>query len=115
MIFETHNFIQSLPDSFSWLREKTEALACSDEDFEKSPAFREIKGEISRNLILAKSCFSRAGEMLIARGLSGLVSKWKLEMEALEALNRGFETLPFDEFGRLVSNVKFSSRNTFLV
>jgi ATP-dependent helicase/nuclease subunit A len=109
MIYETHNFIQSIPDSFLWLRGRAEELACSKEDFENSAAFREIKGEMNRNLALSESCFAKVGEILEDNGLSGLAAKWKLENETLEALRFGYETLPFDEFGSLISEVKFQT------
>ncbi|HYE69560.1 MAG TPA: helicase-exonuclease AddAB subunit AddA, partial [Anaerovoracaceae bacterium] len=109
MIFEVHNFIQSIPDSFAWLREQAEALACSREEFETSPAFREIRGEITRNLALAEDNFSRAGEMIEDQNLSNLMLKWKLDMEMLEALRHGIETLPFDEFGQLITDIKFQT------
>jgi len=109
MIYTVHNFIQSIPDSFAWLREKTAQLAYTQESFEKSPAYREIRGEIKRNLALAENCFLRAGEILEDHGLAGLVTKWRFEMETVEALNKSFETLSFDEFGGLISGVKFQT------
>lgn len=109
MIFETHSFIQSIPDSFGWLRERADDLACSTETFRAGAAFREIKGEIARNLILALECFARAGEILEENGISSLISKWKMDMEALEALRHGFNELPFDEFGCLICNLKFQT------
>jgi len=109
MIFEVHSFIQSIPDSFAWLREQAEELACSREDFENSSTFREIKGEISRNLALAEGFFSRAGEMLEDHGVSSLLPKWKLDMDMLEVLRRNFEAMPFDEFSLLITNMKFQT------
>lgn len=109
MIFEAHSFIQSIPDSFAWLREQAEALSCSKEEFENSAAFREIKGGIERNLTIAEGCFARAGEILDGQGIASLLPKWKLEMETLEVLRSGFEYLPFDEFGKLISNLKFQT------
>ncbi len=109
MISETHNFIQSIPDSFAWLRKQAQALSCSKEEFGKSPAFREIKGEISRSLALAENCFERAGEILEYHGISSLIPKWKLDMETLADLRHGFESLPFDEFGALICGVKFQT------
>lgn len=109
MIFETHSFIQSIPDSFAWLRERAEELSCSRETFEAGPAFREIKGEIARNLGLAEDCFARAGDLLEEHGISSLIPKWKLDMEALAALRRSFNDLPFDEFGSLIGSLKFQT------
>ncbi|HML37090.1 MAG TPA: helicase-exonuclease AddAB subunit AddA [Bacillota bacterium] len=109
MILEVHSFIQSIPDSFAWLRDRAEELACSREAFENSAAFREIRGEIARNLALAESCFSRAGELLEVQGIGSLIPKWKLDMQALADLRSGFETLTFDEFGALASGLKFQT------
>lgn len=109
MIYEAHNFIQSIPDSFIWLRNRAEELACSREAFEDSATFHEVKADIARNLILAESCFDKAGELLDGQGLSGLAAKWKLEMETLEALRRAFENLSFDEFGKRITEVKFQT------
>ncbi|HWQ79285.1 MAG TPA: helicase-exonuclease AddAB subunit AddA [Anaerovoracaceae bacterium] len=109
MIFMVHNFIQSIPDSFAWLRERAEQLACTRENFEKSPAYLEIRGEITRNLVLAGDCFTRVGEILEDHGLAGLISKWKLDMEALKALAESFENLSFDEFGRLIPEIKYQT------
>jgi ATP-dependent helicase/nuclease subunit A len=107
MIFTAHNFVQSIPDSLPWLREQAERLAYTAESFEKSPAYQEIRGEIARNLVEAMDYFARAGEILKEHGLYSLVPKWKLDMEALEALRESFDTLPFDEFGKLVSEMRY--------
>jgi ATP-dependent helicase/nuclease subunit A len=109
MILEAHNFIQSIPDSFTWLRDQAKALSCSKGEFENGPAFREIKGEIERNLTMAEGCFARAGEILEGQGIASLLPKWKLEMETLEALKSGFVRLSFDEFGKLLSGIKFQT------
>ncbi|MDD4564999.1 MAG: helicase-exonuclease AddAB subunit AddA [Eubacteriales bacterium] len=107
MIFETHHFIQSIPDSFIWLRKRAEELSSTKEDFEQSAAFREIKGEIRRHLSLAEGCFLKAEEMLEIQGISSLVPKCRLESEALKTLRCGFETLTFDEFGDMIAQVGF--------
>lgn len=109
MIFATHNFIQSIPDSFEWLRRQAEALACSREEFEASSAFLEIKGEIARSLTLAEDCFARAGEILEDNGITSLIPKWKLDMETLADLRLGFDRLSFDDFGAMICAVKFQT------
>ncbi|MEL7657316.1 MAG: UvrD-helicase domain-containing protein, partial [Bacillota bacterium] len=109
MIFEVHNFIQSIPDSFLWLREKAEELACTKESFENSAAYQEIQGEIARNLTHAQNCFVKVGELLELQGISSLIPKWKLELETMEALRNGFEELPFHEFVKLTSDIKFQT------
>ena len=109
MIYTAHRFIQSIPDSFIWLRGQAEQLAYTTESFEESPAYREIRGDIARSLAVAWDCFARAGEILEERGLIGLITKWKLDMETLKALRESFETLPFDEFGKLIPEVKYQT------
>lgn len=109
MIYETHSFIQSIPDSFDWLRRRADELACPLEEFQSSSAFLEIKGEIGRNLVLAEACFAGAGELLEAQGISSLIPKWKLDMETLSGLRHSFDCLPFDGFGGLIGCVKFQT------
>lgn len=109
MIYVVHNFIQSIPESFLWFRERAEALSCTKEEFADSAAFFEIQGEIARSLAHAESCFIKVGELIEMQGISSLIPKWKLEMETLESLRQGFETLTFDEFARLISDVKFQT------
>ena len=109
MIFAVHNFIQSIPDSFGWLRERTEELDCTVSGFEESPAYREIRAEVKRGLELAESHFSKVGKLLDAQGISSLIPKWELDMKALEELKNTFKTLSFDEFGSLANNIKFQT------
>lgn len=107
MIFEAHRFIQSIPDSFVWLRKRADELSFTKEAFEQSVAFREIKGEIMRNLSLAEDCFLKAEELLEIQGISSLIPKCRLELEALKSLRCGFEALTFDEFGGMIAQVGF--------
>lgn len=109
MIYEAHSFIQSIPESFSWLREKAEELCTSRESFEKSSAFAEMKKDIKRNLSLAEGCFLRAGELIENQGISSLVPKNKLETDCLSELCECFGSLSFDEFGVLISGTKFQT------
>jgi ATP-dependent helicase/nuclease subunit A len=109
MIFAAHNFIQSIPDSFGWLRERTEELACTAFDFEESPAYREIRTEVKRSLELAENHFTKVGTLLDAQGISSLIPKWELDMKVLAELKNGFGTLSFDEFGSLANSIKFQT------
>lgn len=109
MIDEAHRFIQSIPDSFSWLREKAEELCVSRERFEESAAFAEIRNDIKRNLTLAEGCFLRAGDLIENQGVSSLIPKNKLETDCLAELCEGFKSLSFDEFGMLISGTKFQT------
>lgn len=109
MIYEAHSFIQSIPQSFSWLREKAEELCTSRESFENSSAFAEMKKDIERNLSLAEGCFIRAGELIESQGISSLVPKNKLETDCLSELCECFGSLSFDEFGPLISGTKFQT------
>jgi ATP-dependent helicase/nuclease subunit A len=107
MIYETHRFIQSIPDSFTWLRKKADELSLSKEAFEQSAAFQEIRKEVRRNLSLAEGCFLKAEELLETQGLSSLIPKCRLELEVLKTLRHGFETIPFDEFRNMINQVEF--------
>lgn len=109
MIYEAHEFIQSIPDSYEWLRAQAEKLSLTREEFENSSAFHEIRNGISKSLSLAEGYFERAGELLEDHGLASIIPKWTLDMEAFRILRNGFETLSFDEFGRLVSDLKFQT------
>ncbi len=109
MVQEVHSFIQSIPDSFQWLRSQAEELCHSVESFEKSRAFREIREEAALGLAFAEGCFERAGEHLDAHGISSLIPKWKADMDTLENLKRGLESLSYDEFGRLATEIKFQT------
>lgn len=107
MIYETHSFIQSIPDSFAWLRKKADELSFSIEAFEQSSAFREIKEEIRRDLFLAEGCFLKAEELLEIQGVLSLIPKCRQETEALKTLRIGFDTIPFDEFRSMINQVEF--------
>lgn len=109
MIFEAHNFIQSIPDSFGWLREKSEQLNCTAEEFLKGAAFKEIRKTIEGSLSLALSYFYKAQEALEIEGISSLIPKCDLEIETLETLISNFESRPFEEFAALVPNIKFQT------
>ena len=109
MIYEVHGFIQSIPDSFDWLRRRAEELSMTREAFEKSAAFSELRGEIHRNLTLAHNCFLQVEEILEAQGIGSLSAKCKLEIEIMDSLRNGFKTLSFDEFAGMMAGVKFQT------
>ena len=109
MIYEAHSFIQSIPESFSWLREKAEDLCTSREGFENTSAFHEIRTDIERNLSLAEKCFLKAGDLIESQGIASLVPKNKLEIDCVTALRQSFGTLSFDEFGALITGTKFQT------
>ena len=109
LIYEVHHFIQSIPDSFQWLKTKSEELCCSKEAFLHSQTFIEMKNEIERSLALAESCFAKAGERLEDQGITSLTQKNLLEIEAIAALRTSFQNRAFDEFGAMLSSVKFQT------
>ena len=109
LIYEVHNFIQSIPDSFQWLKAKSEELCCSKEAFLQSQTFIEMKGEIERSLALSESCFAKAGELLEYHGINSLTQKNLLEMEVMAALRTNFQNRSFDGFGAMLSSIKFQT------
>ena len=109
MIYEAHHFIQSLPDSFHWLRRKAEALNGTVETFLESAAFQEMKAEIDGNLTTALECFCKGMELLETAGITSLIPKCRLEIETVDQLIHGFRTLSFSEFAAAAQDMKFQT------
>jgi recombination helicase AddA, Firmicutes type len=109
MIYEAHNFIQSIPDSFLWLREKIEELNGSMEEFVAGAAYHEIRNEVDRSLTFARSCFLKAREVLEIQGISSLVPKCDLEIDMVEGLLESFGQLSFSEFAAMAQDIKFQT------
>ncbi|MEG1583771.1 MAG: helicase-exonuclease AddAB subunit AddA, partial [Anaerovorax sp.] len=107
MVLNTHTFIQSVPEPYVWLKEQIEILNCSKEEFFKTSAFSEMKGDIERGLKLAVSAFTKVGEILEDNGLSSLVPKSKEELELVERILLSFETGDFEESLGLLSRIKY--------
>jgi ATP-dependent helicase/nuclease subunit A len=93
MILETHNFIQSIPDSFGWLQAQVKAQGDSIEEFYKGPVFQEIKEEIKRSLCLVYNIFSKVKEMLELQGISSLVLKCEKDLDAIEEMMNAFKAM----------------------
>lgn len=109
MILETHQFIQSIPEPFLWLREKTEELNCTKEEFLNSHVLEEIKGHIYAGLNLAKAFFLKAENLLDMQGISSLTAKCEMEIGLIEEKLQEFQELPFEEFAANLANLSFQT------
>lgn len=107
MIFETHHFIQSIPDSFGWLEEKVEELRGNKEEFLSGHTFEKIKEHIETDLSLAKNYFLKAAHLLDVQGISCLVPKCELEIKTIEEKIVEFHSIDFETFARSLSMIKF--------
>lgn len=85
MILKVHEFIQSLPEPFDWLEEKTAQLEMTAEQFAESTAFLQMCGEIDSGLELTAYYLKEAERMLEECGVQSLVPKLKLDVELAEA------------------------------
>lgn len=85
MILRVHEFIQSLPDPFGWLEEKTEALAASAEQFAESPAFQVMCGEIDSGLELCVFYLKEAERLLEEGGAASLLPKIAADIRLAES------------------------------
>lgn len=85
MILKVHGFIQSLPQPYAWLEEKTSALSAAPEEFAESVAFRQMCGEIADGLALAFFYFSEAEQMLEEGGVLSLLPKVRMDLALVEA------------------------------
>ena len=91
MIFDVHNFIQSLPDPFAWLDEKVEALTSDEFAFKESPLFQEMLAEIREELQSAEEDCNRVLQRLSECGLTSLEKKAQADLDAMEGLLNAFE------------------------
>lgn len=109
MILETHNFIQSIPDSFQWLREKAEMLSCSKEEFLKGSAFKEIHADISKGLAMSRSYFIKVKDILESNGITSLIPKCNIEIQMIEQGIETFQRKDYDEAASLIREIKFQT------
>lgn len=109
MILTVHEFIQSIPDSLEWLAAQAEVLKETEEAFLAGPIFAEMKKDIERTLHRAMMAFQSAGELLEEQQLTGLLTKWKLEMQTLDQLWEDLQALSFDALMTAWQGVKFQT------
>lgn len=106
MIFETYQFIQSIPDSFAWLEEAVKGLGRSKEAFLESGAFGEIKNDLEKGLGLAKAYFLRVRDLLEDHGISSLVTKCDQDIKALEEVETCLHQ-DYEAFAQAMRTIKF--------
>lgn len=112
MILDAYHFIQSIPNSFEWLKEKTEYLGISKEDFIQGSGFKEIKLAILSGLSLSKSCYIQVRDILELYGIESLIPKCCLEIETLEKAIDIFNTKSYDEAAAFIREIKFQTYRT---
>ncbi len=91
MIFDVHNFIQSLPDPFAWLDEKIEALAWGESAFKESPLFQEMLAEIHEELESAEADCNKVLQKVSECGLTSLGKKAQVDLDAIGGLLKAFD------------------------
>ncbi|MBO4992107.1 MAG: helicase-exonuclease AddAB subunit AddA [Firmicutes bacterium] len=94
MIAYVHNFIQSIPEPFQWLKRAAQDLAMDEEAFRSTPAWNYRKAQKERLLQLALKYFQRVYDRLEEEGIATLLPKAKADLDGVEA--------------RLAADVKFS-------
>ena len=93
MVLTLHAFIQSLPEPFAWLEEKTEALSAGLEEFIRGPAYKRLCQEIHEGLELVSFYMKEAERLLEENGVASLLPKIRTDIAmidgALEASGSG--------------------------
>ncbi len=107
MILSTHEFIQSMPNPYDWLEEKTEELKLSQEEFLQGSLYGQMRAIILSSLSQALKFFSKTEELLEDTGLEGLVLKCRQDMDSLAGLQEVFEKdfADAEEFGEALSKL----------
>ncbi len=85
MISYVHNFIQSMPQPFDWLRQAAQDLAMDEETFRTSAAWEYRCAQKEQLLELSAAYFRRVYDRVEEEGLESLVPKAKADLEAVEA------------------------------
>lgn len=96
MILYTHNFIQSIPNPFEWLKDAVAGMSLNKESFKETKAYsvmmEEIKNEINRAVTNFKKAYDIAAEM----GIS-YAPKIMMDVEVVSGA-RGLLEVGFDPF-----------------
>lgn len=85
MISYVHNFIQSMPRPFDWLKQAAQDLAVDKEVFKKSAAWKYRCDQKKHLLELSAAYFRQVYDRVEEEGLESLVPKAKADLEAVEA------------------------------
>ena len=112
MIMEVHRFVQSMPNSFSWLADQIDVLSWDQDTFIKGPIFALLTREIAADLERAENYFQRVQKLMADAGLTRLGVKCRSDLAALQSLSASFKNKSFDEFSREARRVKFETLRT---
>lgn len=111
MILELYDFIQSLPDPYSWLELKTEMLSVDCDDFKSGPLFKELLLNIKEGLASVTFELKRVSEIVSDHGLDRLTAKAEADLRMTEKIwrdfmedyDKGFESLSGAAFQRFTA------------
>ncbi len=86
MISETYNFIQSLPDPFSWLEQKAGFLSLDIQGFKDSILYTELLASIDDELAVTAAMCRQVSEVVAGLGLESLIPKAESDLCMLEEI-----------------------------
>ncbi|MBQ8590017.1 MAG: helicase-exonuclease AddAB subunit AddA [Firmicutes bacterium] len=84
MIYYVHNFIQSMPRPFEWLKQAVKDLNAGEEQFCGSAAWKYREEQRMQELELARAYFRRVYDRVEEEGLETLLPKAKSDLDAVE-------------------------------
>jgi ATP-dependent helicase/nuclease subunit A len=111
IIFNLHNFLQSLPDPFAWLEEKIETLAWDEKLFRESVLFREMVADICEELESVKTDCLSVLQAVEEAGLASLVPKAQADLQMVEEILANIEK----DYDRGVNRLKAAVFQRFVV
>ncbi len=108
MILSTYHFIQSIPDSFQWLRENLEDLLSDKAAFERSKVYVRLRENIETKLSLCLQYFKSAEALLEEYGLEKLRVKAAIDLGELQAV---YDVSRNGEFDLLIERMNSLGRS----
>lgn len=107
MILEVHKFIQSIPDSFTWLKDRVEDLSVDAKTFLNGELYAALRREIDLGLGSAKKCFQKVENCIADARVSSLLTKSQRDIATLDNLIMSYKNSTFDEFADDARRIKF--------
>ena len=109
MIFDTYDFIQTLPQADSWLEEKVEELNQSSAEFEQGTVFQVLKSQIEYDLNRSLAKSQVLIRLLNENGLDSLAGKAQLDGENITSLLHSLANDSFQIFLNDLWEMKFQT------
>lgn len=109
MIFETYDFVQTLPESDSWLEQKVEELNQSLEEFENGTVFAVLTSQIKYDLTRSLAMNQALSRFLKENGLDGLASKADMDSQGISNLIHVLANDSFSIFLNDLGQLKFQT------